>query len=151
MCVLPLRRAIHTANFNEFHSNAAGETVTGECSYTTKYGSYGAKVDVTVKGNVIVDVKLHTDEETGWVRTTKSWKEGQNPGDLGYDKAEAAYQDWFNKVFIGKSVDEVKAYVASATAEGQSVTTEAAKLAGATQSSARIIVAVQDALSKLGK
>ena len=128
-----------------------GETVTGECKYSTQWGGYGCKVDVTVKGGVITAVKLYTDEEAGegFVRTTKSWeaKEGQ----LGYAAAEAAYEGWINKVFVGKTVAEVNAYVASATAEGQTVGTAAANLAGATQSSARIIVAVQNALSKLAK
>ena len=129
-----------------------GETVTGECSYESWGHTYGAKVDVTVKGGVITAVKLYTNEEAGgWVRTSESWTENQNPGDLGYAKTEAAYEKWIEDTFVGKTVEEVNAYVAAATADGQSVGTASAKLAGATQSSALIIVAVKNALSKLGK
>lgn len=131
------------------------QTVTGKCHYSSKYGAYGAMVDVTVKGDVITSVKLYTDAEAAaadenWNdahRTTPSWTAAN--GQLGFEAAEAAYEDWFADVFVGKTVAEVNAYEASATADGQSVTTEGINLAGATQSAARIIVAVQDALSKL--
>lgn len=126
------------------------ETVTGECKYENKWtpgAFYGAKVDVTVKNGVITAVKLYSDEETGWTRTTGSWQAAE--GQLGHDAAEAAYEEWINKVFVGKSVETVNAYVASATQDGQTVGTESVNLAGATQSAARIICAVQDALSKL--
>lgn len=131
------------------------QTVTGKCHYSTQWGAYGAMVDVTVKGDVITSVKLYTDAEAAaadenWNdahRTTPSWTATE--GQLGFEAAEAAYEDWFADVFVGKTVAEVNAYVASATADGQSVTTEGINLAGATQSAARIIVAVQNALSKL--
>lgn len=131
------------------------QTVTGKCHYSSKYGAYGAMVDVTVKGDVITSVKLYTDAEAAaadenWNdahRTTPSWTAAN--GQLGFEAAEAAYEDWFADVFVGKTVAEVNAYEASATADGQSVTTEGINLAGATQSAARIIVAVQNALSKL--
>lgn len=131
------------------------QTVTGKCHYSSQWGAYGAMVDVTVKGDVITSVKLYTDAEAAaadknWNdahRTTPSWTAAN--GQLGFEAAEAAYEDWFAEVFVGKTVAEVNAYEASATADGQSVTTEGINLAGATQSAARIIVAVQDALSKL--
>lgn len=131
------------------------QTVTGKCHYSSQYGAYGAMVDVTVKGDVITSVKLYTDAEAAaadenWNdahRTTPIWTAAE--GQLGFEAAEAAYEDWFADVFVGKTVAEVNAYVASATADGQSVTTEGINLEGATQSAARIIVAVQDALSKL--
>lgn len=131
------------------------QTVTGKCHYSTKYGAYGAMVDVTVKGDVITSVKLYTDAEAAaadenWNdahRTTPSWTAAE--GQLGFEATEAAYEDWLADVFVGKTVAEVNAYVASATSDGQSVTTEGINLKGATQSAARIIVAVQNALSKL--
>ena len=131
------------------------QTVTGKCHYSSKYGAYGAMVDVTVKGDVITSVKLYTDAEAAaadenWNdahRTTPGWTAAE--GQLGFEATEAAYEDWLADVFVGKTVAEVNAYVASATADGQSVTTEGINLAGATQSAARIIVAVQNALSKL--
>lgn len=128
------------------------QTVTGECKYENSWVAdayYGAKVDVTVKGNTITAVKLYTDAETGWTRTTSTWEAAD--GQLGYAAAEAAYEEWINKVFVGKTVAEVNAYVATATQGTQTVETAAANLAGATQSSARIICAVQNALSKLAK
>ena len=137
-----------------FAACETSETVTGECKYENKWNAgsyYGAKVDVTVKGGVITAVKLYSEEETGWTRTSGNWTAGQNEGDLGHDAAEAAYTEWINKVFVGKTVEEVNAYVASATVDGQTVGTAAANLAGATQSAARIIVAVKNALSKVGK
>lgn len=131
------------------------QTVTGKCHYTSKHGPYGAMVDVTVKGDVITSVKLYTDAEAAaadknWNdahRTTPGWTAAE--GQLGFEATEAAYEEWLADVFVGKTVAEVNAYKASATADGQSVTTEGVNLAGATQSAARIIVAVQNALSKL--
>ena len=150
---------VMTFSIVAFAACAQPTTVTGKCHYTTQWGAYGAMVDVTVKGDKIVAVKLYTDAEAAaadanWAeahRTTASWKEGAHEGDLGFAATEAAYEKWINDTFVGKTVAEVNAYVASATAEGQSVGTASANLAGATQSSARIIVAVKDALSKLGK
>lgn len=140
-----------------FAACATEQKVTGKCHYTTQWGAYGCMVDVTVKGDVITAVKLYTDAEAaaadstwgGAHRTTPSWKPSE--GQLGYDAAEAAYATWIENTFVGKTVAEVNAYVASATAEGQSVTTQGINLAGATQSAARVIVAVQNALSKLAK
>lgn len=140
-----------------FAACATEQKVTGKCHYTTQWGAYGCMVDVTVKGDVITAVKLYTDAEAAaadstWGeahRTTPSWKPAE--GQLGFAATEAAYATWIEKTFVGKTVAEVNTYVASATAEGQSVTTEGINLAGATQSAARVIVAVKDALSKLAK
>lgn len=140
-----------------FAACATEQTVTGKCHYATQWGAYGCMVDVTVKGDVITAVKLYTDAEaaaadSAWGeahRTTPSWKPSE--GQLGFAATEAAYATWIEDTFVGKTVAEVNAYVASATAEGQSVTTEGINLAGATQSAARVIVAVKDALSKLAK
>ena len=140
-----------------FAACATEQTVTGKCHYTTQWGAYGCMVDVTVKGDVITAVKLYTDKEAAaadstWGdahRTTPSWT--QSEGQLGYAATEAAYATWIEKTFVGKTVAEVNAYEASATADGQSVTTKGINLAGATQSAARVIVAVQNALSKLAK
>lgn len=141
------------------------EVYEGECSYTvTDYNTtYGAKVKVYVNGNTITKVELLPDSETGWRRTTPSWDknaESANPGDLGYQDAEKAYPDYLKK-FEGKSVDEVKAIqvkvlsgnVSAADSYTVSVTDKTGwwNLTGATQSSARIIAAVQNALSKIGK
>lgn len=120
---------------------AESQTVTGECFYESWGTPYGAKVDVTVKCGIITNVRLYTDAETNWFRTTKSWD--------GYEMAEAAYANWIEDTFVGQKVEEVQAYVATVTAESQKVGDTTPHITGATVSSARIIVAVQDALSKL--
>ncbi|MBR2966432.1 MAG: hypothetical protein IKC52_03040 [Clostridia bacterium] len=128
-----------------FAACAQPQTVTGECKYDNYGHTYGAKVDVTVLNGVITSVKLYTEEETGWVRTS-----ADNPdyGWTSHDAVEAAYEG-FLKQFEGKPVEEVKAYVATATAEAQTVGEGVPSITGGTQSAARIIVAIQDALSKL--
>lgn len=117
------------------------QTVVGECHYENPWAPeaphYGVKVEVVVKGGTIVSVTML---ESDYVQTSESWE--------GKDAAIAAYADYL-KGFEGKSVEEVKAYVATATKEGQSVGEGVPCIAGATQSSARFIVAIQDALSKL--
>ena len=126
---------------------AQPQTVTGECHYVAYGHDYGCKVDVTVKGDIITDVKLYTDEETGWTRTSAN---NADRGWTGFETVEAAYEEYLNK-FIGQKVADVQAIVATATADGQSVTTEGWSITGGTQSAARIIVAIQNALSKLAK
>ncbi len=125
-----------------------GETVTGECHYDSYGHTYGVKVDVTVKGDVITAVKLYTEKETGWVRTSA---DNADLGWTSHDKVEAAYDQWIKDTFVGKTVADVNAYKATATAESQTVETTGIAIQGGTQSSARIIVAVKDALSKLAK
>ena len=124
---------------------AQPQVVTGECHYQSYGQDYGCKVDVTVQNGIITNVKLYTDAETGWHRTSAN-----NPdyGWTSFETVEAAYEGFIAQ-FVGKTVAEVNAIVATATAEGQSVTTEGWSITGGTQSAARIIVAVQNALSKL--
>lgn len=140
-----------------------GVTYTGEYKYENTWapGSYyGAKVDVTVKEGKITSVKMYTDEETGWTRTSTNWSEDRrtDENDLLFEGAEAAYKGWMDKVFVGKTVAEVKAYVAKITpktVEGKvtgydfAIETESANLAGATQSACRWILAVQNALAQV--
>ena len=125
-----------------------GETVTGEVHYNSHNTEYGCKVDVTVKGGVITAVKLYTDAESGYKRTSS---DNADYGWTRFQATEDAYASYIKENFEGKTVEAVKAYVATATAEGQSVGEGTPKIAGSTQSAARVIVAVQDALSKLGK
>ncbi len=124
-----------------FAACAEPQTVTGECSYTSWGTNYGVKVDVTVKSGVITAVKLYTDEESGFVRTTEGW--------TGFDAAEAAYANWINDTFVGRSVEEISALSVTVTDKTQTVGEGVAHISGATVSSARIIAAVQNALGKL--
>ena len=137
--------------------------VEGEYKYVSPYDAtgasyYGVKVTVTVKNGVITEVKLADDTATlfnvsaSWDKKA-TWLDGQ-----------AA----FVESFVGLSVDEVKAIKVTCDAEtvgsgwsytavkGQPTKVEGAPsslkvVTGATQSSGRVILAVQDALSKLGK
>ncbi len=123
-------------------------TYTGECSYESWGTTYGCKVDVTVNGKgVITSVKLWSDEDTGWVRTTSAdrW-DGTSLG-IGYEAAEAAYADYL-KLFKGKTVEEVMAIDVEVNALIQ-VVEDDWSIAGATVSAARIVAAVQDALSQI--
>ncbi len=119
-------------------------TYTGECKYDSYGHTYGVKVDVAVSGGVIKGVKLYSEEETGWVRTSA---DNADHGWTGHDKTEAAYDDFLKK-FVGQKVEDVLAIKATATADGQTVEDANWTISGSTQSSARIIVAVQDALKK---
>lgn len=130
------------------------QVLEGECHYANKWSTeesprpdYGVKVKVTVKGERIVKVELV--DYPDWVRTTSTWEEGANAGDLGYTKTEAAYAQWLEDTFAGEKIDTVKGWTAKATTDEQSVGEGVPHLTGATQSCARIIVAVQNALAKL--
>ena len=134
-----------------------GETYEGSCNYehpwTAGAPDYGVKVKVTVKGDVITKVVLVDYAE--WTRTSDPWAEStdKQPGDAGYqlghDKTEAAYDQWLKDTFVGQKVADVLAWEATATKAGQTVGEGVPHLVGATQSCARIIVAVKDALSKI--
>ena len=124
------------------------KTVTGDCHYDNYGHTYGVKVDVTVKGGVITAVKLYTDAESGYVRTSEGWT---TPG-IGHDAAEAAYEGWINEKIVGQSVETVKGWeVTAGIVDGKAVTEikSGPVITGATQSSARILAAVQDALNQL--
>ena len=129
------------------------QTVTGTCSYANPHGegTYGVEVKVTVKGDRIVKVEL-VDHE-GWVRTSADMAAY---GWTGHDATEKAYAQWLEDTFAGEKIETVKGW--NAVADGSSFEIGGAstivwgnKDAGETakQSAARIIVAVQNALSKL--
>ncbi len=135
---------------------ACGTTYEGECSYTvTDWNStYGVKVKVTVNGDKIAKVELVDYDQ--WVRTT-----ADNPanGWTSHDTVEDAYPSFLQK-FEGKTIDEVKAIKVTVpsgnitAAESYTVGVDAAykadwSITGGTQSSARVIAAVQNALSKV--
>lgn len=120
------------------------ETYTGEYKNETSNGTYGVKVDVAVKDGVIKSVKLYSDEDTGWMRTTPAeYWDGTSLG-IGYEAAEAAYPE-FLKLFEGKTVEEIMEIPSLLGA----VLDEDWQIAGATASASRIVLAVQDALSKI--
>ena len=141
-----------------FAACGGAQTVEGEYSYKNAWDktgtqSYGAKVTVTVKGGVITSVEVAADTDTffnlssGWTDKSK-WENG-----------EKAMID----SFVGLTVKEVKAIKVTCdtetnseahTVKGQPTKIEGAPanlkvVSGATQSSGRLILAVQDALEHL--
>lgn len=119
-------------------------TYTGEYHYNAYSTEYGAKVDVVVKGDKIVSVKLYTEAESGYVRTSAGW-ESKATAEDGYAALVAK--------FAGKTVAEINAITVTYPEGGgapSAVPTEF-NIAGATQSAGRVVLAVQNALSKIGK
>ena len=123
----------------------------GGYKYTSEYGDYGVNVTVTVEGDKITKVVCDPDTDT-MHNITPTWKEDSEKGQLGHDKTVAALPDYLKK-FEGMKVADVKALNVSKDDNGQPNTDEAGDasqgallLTGATQTSGRIILAVQDAL-----
>ncbi len=143
-----------------------GQTYEGECHYTVSdWGNkvYGVKVKVTVNNNIITKVELVDFDE--WTRTSANDGEDKPNGWKSHDKAEAAYPAFLEK-FEAKTVEEImaiKTTMVSGTVESTAtyaITVEdkdnwsialdgTGVNAGATQSAARIICAVQNALSQI--
>ncbi len=126
----------------------------GSYKYENSYhpGSYyGVNVTVTVEGDKITKVVCDDDTDT-MHNITPTWQENADKGQLGHDKTVAALPDYLKK-FEGMKVADVKALNVSKNDKGQPNTDDAAHtsqgallLTGATQTSGRIILAVQDAL-----
>lgn len=120
-----------------------GTTYTGAYAYSNTWGTYGVKVDVTVNDGKITSVKYADAQPDGWTNVTASWDT---------DGSKAAGVADYLKKFEGKTVDEVLALDVAVTATGQpdSDNGDASQgdliYTGATQTSGRIILAVQDAL-----
>ena len=135
----------------------------GEYKYVSPYDStgasyYGVKVHVVVKNNVITEVKVTEDTATLF-NASSSWDDKSI-----WQNGQAA----FLESFVGLTVDEVNAITVTcqtetvgsgwsySSVEGQPTKVDGAPsalkvVAGATQSSGRVILAVQNALSQLGK
>lgn len=120
----------------------------GEYKYANPYDAtqdgYGVHVKVTVKDNKIVSVTC-TDPE-GYHNITASWDEGN-------DGAAAKGLNNYLKKFEGKTVDEIKAIEVAKDDKGAPKAVKDAAdtqgdfvYTGATQTSGRIILAMQDAL-----
>lgn len=148
-----------------FAACGSSQTVEGEYSYDntrTEGHKYGCKVTVTVKDGIITKVTVAADTDTyynlspGW---TDTYKPDGNP--------TAGKTAWMNdgqkmaESFVGLKVEDVNKIKVTCNATGEPDTkTEGVKtidgapaalkvVASATQSSGRLILAVQNALSKL--
>ena len=137
-------------------------TYTGSYAYKSSWGNgyYGVKVDVKVADGKITSVALAQGQPDGWTNITESWTEntdttGGKEVQLGHEKAQAGLSDYLKK-FEGKKVDDILAMNVSVDANGQPKTDTTGETSqgdliytGATQTSGRIILAVQNALEKI--
>lgn len=115
------------------------EEKTGEYKYENAWvpGSYyGIKVKVTLSGNKILSVST---VESDYVEVTESWDKKT----LWTEGAAA-----FFKAFEGKTIDEVNAMKVNVNDKGEPQSIEGCSFAitGATNSTGRAILAIQDAL-----
>lgn len=118
------------------------KTVEGDYHYVTDYGTYGVKVSVEVQNDKIKkvtildsDYTLTTSADYGFADSVK-WDNGVNALlDTYADRSVASVLD--QKVTVG--ADSVPT----------AVDNSAFVVSGATQSSGRLLLAVQDALKKL--
>ena len=132
-----------------------GETYKGEYSYAnawTPTEKYGVKVNVTVKDGKIVSVTTEADTDT-FYNVSAGWSDKQTaidglPGLLAKFEGKTVEDVLAIKVATDDKTDN-----AAHTVEGQPKTDDASKAAygdllitGATQTSGRVILAVQDAL-----
>ncbi len=122
------------------------EDVYSEATPKTKYG---VEVVVSVKGDKIVSVTV-ADDTSNRYNYTPIWQENMTTGDLGAEKAKKAVPGYL-KVFAGKKVADVKKLTVATLSDGTPDKSKKAEwngfvLTGATQTSGRILLAVQDAL-----
>lgn len=130
-----------------------GETVKGVYEYAANAAGntyYSASVTVKVKDEKIVSVTLDDDSDVRF-NLTQSWA---NEDKLNWTDNQAAFLDSFK----GKTIQEILSIVVNVidttqgySLKGQPETIEGYvdAVAGATQSSGRVILAIQDALSKI--
>ena len=123
-----------------------GETYAGEYHYTNYGVEYGVKVNVTVNGGVITNVAIADSEYTQLspANPDHGWTDENRQNYLDNEAALlAAYKD--------KSVAEVLAVGVSVNENGEpaGVPDSSLLISGATQSSGRLLLAVQNALLKI--
>lgn len=121
------------------------QTYTGEYGYENYGTKYGFKVNVTVSGDKITKVEIL---ESEYAETTSAEHWNQEGVD-NWNNNKAT----FLKNFEGMTVEKVNAIVATVKDENGAEATKVdgiTHVTGATQSSARLVLAVQNALSKIG-
>ena len=116
-------------------------TYTGEYKYENAWvpgAYYGVKVSVTVKGDKITAVEVTSENTDAYTNLSASW------GDKAlWEEGEEA----FLASFAGMTVAEVNAVEVACAANGQPNTVTGMEyVTGATQSSGRVILAIQNAL-----
>jgi len=116
------------------------QTYRGEYTYNTEYGVYGMIVDVTVKGDTIKKVEI---VPGNYQSVTEEWE-----GSKVYHAGEQSLVESFS----GKKISEVKSYSVEKREDGVPVAVKADGLllvTGASQSSGRMVLAVQNAIAKV--
>ena len=104
--------------------------------------NYQVKVSVTVMGDVITAIKLLELDE-GYVYSTPRWDpEGTKTAGL---------QAFLDEQIVGQTIADVLAWEVDASKTGAGALISGAKFAGATETGARAIAAVQNALEQLAK
>ena len=138
-----------------FAACGGSETVEGEYSYDNTWTpgqKYGCKVTVTVKGGVITAIEVAADTDT-FFNLSAGWKDKalwEKDGQAMIDSFVGLTVEEVNKITVTKNTDASKGSLEQPAA----ITGAPASLkivSGATQSSGRVILAVQNALSKLAK
>lgn len=141
--------------------NEKTETFTGEYKYDNTWtpgNTYGVKVKVEVKGDKITNVTFEEDTDH-YVNVSPTWDAGKPVGSLGAEKTKEEIPNYLKNTFIGKTVKEVKDLKVAVDATGAPVvvTKENNKqtldsayiLSGATQTSGRFVLAIQNALNDI--
>jgi hypothetical protein len=128
------------------YCQAKGTVYTGEYKYENYGTNYGVKVQVAVYNGTIIDVSIVNSDlkQLSDANPTYGWTEDNRTN---YKTNEAALLEAYN----GKTVAAVKAATSAINGVGEddenTVSDSSLKITGATQCSARILRAVQNALA----
>ncbi len=133
------------------------ETFTGEYKYDNAWTpgkTYGVKVKVEVKGDKITNVTYEADTEY-YTNVSNGWNASE--GSLGADETNKHIPNYIKETFVGKTVAEVKALKVATAANGEPLVVKGDKqtldsayiLSGATQTSGRFVLAIQNALNDI--
>ena len=121
------------------------QTVEGEYAYDNAWvpgAKYGVKVSVTLNKDVITKVVVTSENTDNYTNLSASWENKAT-----WENGEAA----FLASFEGKTIQDVLNIRVACAANGQPSSVEGfTAVAGATQSSGRVILAIQNAIKTLG-
>ena len=122
------------------------QTVEGEYAYDNAWvpgAKYGVKVSVTLNKDVITKVVVTSENTDNYTNLSASWENKAT-----WENGEAA----FLASFEGKTIQDVLNIRVACAANGQPSSVEGfTAVAGATQSSGRVILAIQNAIKQLGQ
>ena len=125
---------------------AKEQTVAGEYAYDNAWvpgAKYGVKVSVTLNKDVITKVVVTSEDTDAYTNLSASWENKAT-----WENGQAA----FLASFEGKTIQDVLNIRVACAASGQPNTIEGfTAVAGATQSSGRVILAIQNAIKTLGQ